>query len=197
MRSIIVRNLQFLLFKCAAGAIRRGRMSVLAQSGGDYELTGPASPPGGMILTGGDYSLESTIGRPESGVTQRGGDYTLTGGMVDAGGSGVTPTEGEHCPPAAHSTALNVVVPSGRCVVLPAEKPRLPLATFLPAWAGKSARCRGRQDEPEEQFAASTDCMVRWVFSPAIATRRNVSGCPDRPVGGDDWRSAFHITTLA
>ncbi|MEZ4555539.1 MAG: hypothetical protein R2854_03645 [Caldilineaceae bacterium] len=70
------------------------------------------------------------------------------------------------------------------------------MATFLPAWAGKSARCRGRQDEPEEQFAASTDCMVRWVFSPAIAT--SVTSLVVQII----WLvamtgSAFHITTLA
>lgn len=96
VRSIIVRNLQFILLAALLVLFVVGEQSVLAQSGGDYELTWTSVDTGGMILTGGDYSLESTIGRPESGVTQRGGDYTLTGGVVDAGGSGVTPTDGEH-----------------------------------------------------------------------------------------------------
>ena len=76
--------------------IMAGAPSVLAQSGGDYELTWSSVHTGGMVLTGGDYTLASTIGRPESGVTQRGGDYTLTGGVVDAGRADLTPTDGEH-----------------------------------------------------------------------------------------------------
>lgn len=75
--------------------IMAGTPFVLAQSGGDYEMTWSSINTGSMILTGGDYSLEGTIGQPEPGATQRGGDYTLTGGVVDAGQMDVTPAAGE------------------------------------------------------------------------------------------------------
>lgn len=64
---------------------------VAAQSGGPYELTWTTTDAGGGTLTGGAYSLVSTIGQPEPGATQSGGSYSLNSGVVDAGGSGATP----------------------------------------------------------------------------------------------------------
>ena len=54
---------------------------VLAQSGGDYDLTwNTVDSGGGTFSTGGDYSLGGTIGQPDAGVLT-GGDYTLGGGF--------------------------------------------------------------------------------------------------------------------
>ncbi|MBN1486907.1 MAG: hypothetical protein JW981_04645, partial [Anaerolineae bacterium] len=35
---------------------------------------------GGGLLTGGNYSLESSIGQPDAGATMTGGSYSLVGG---------------------------------------------------------------------------------------------------------------------
>ena len=54
---------------------------VLAQSGGDYDLTWSTVDSGGdTFSTGGDYSLGGTIGQPDAGLLT-GGDYTLAGGF--------------------------------------------------------------------------------------------------------------------
>ena len=63
-----------------------------AQSGGGYELRWTSIDTGGGAMTGGAYSLTSTIGQPEPGATQNGGNYGLNGGVVDAGKSGQTTT---------------------------------------------------------------------------------------------------------
>ena len=68
---------------------------VLAQSGGAYELTWTSIDAGGGAMTGGAYSLVSSIGQPEAGATQSGGGYSLTGGVVDAGGSGGATPDGQ------------------------------------------------------------------------------------------------------
>lgn len=60
---------------------------VLAQAGGDYELAWTSINAGGGVMTGGAYSLASSIAQPEPGETQSGGDYDLNGGVVDAGSS--------------------------------------------------------------------------------------------------------------
>lgn len=53
---------------------------VLAQSGGDYDLTWNTVDGGGGTSTGGDYSLSGTIGQPDAGSAS-GGDYSLDGGF--------------------------------------------------------------------------------------------------------------------
>lgn len=54
---------------------------VLAQSGGDYDLTWNTVDSGGATFsTGGNYSLGGTIGQPDAGLLT-GGDYTLAGGF--------------------------------------------------------------------------------------------------------------------
>lgn len=68
---------------------------VRAQSGGPYDLIWATTDAGGGTLTGGAYSLVSTIGQPEPGSTQSGGSYSLTGGVVDAGSSGQTVPSGQ------------------------------------------------------------------------------------------------------
>lgn len=82
-----------ILLLIVAGLLLTGAQAG-AQSGYGYDLTwtsvGAASGP----LNGGEYSLVSTVGQPEPGVTQSGGDYTLNGGVVDAGdSSSLTPAE--------------------------------------------------------------------------------------------------------
>ena len=67
----------------------------LAQSGGGYELTWTSIDAGGGAMTGGAYSLVSSIGQPEAGATQSGGGYSLNGGVVDAGSSGATTPVGQ------------------------------------------------------------------------------------------------------
>ena len=47
-------------------------------------------------MTGGAYSLISSIGQPEPGSTQSGGGYSLNGGIVDAGSPGQTAPGGQH-----------------------------------------------------------------------------------------------------
>jgi hypothetical protein len=64
--------------------------STLAQSGGGYELTWTSIDGGGGALSGGAYSLVSSIGQPEPGATQSGGAYSLNGGVIDTGESGET-----------------------------------------------------------------------------------------------------------
>lgn len=74
----------------------------LAQSGGPYELTWTAIGTGGGTLTGGAYSLVSTIGQPEAGPGASGGGYSLTGGVW--GGPSAAP------PPAGMRVYLPLVL---------------------------------------------------------------------------------------
>ena len=67
----------------------------LAQSAGPYALTRTAVYAGGGTITGGAYSLVSSIGQPEPGPTQSGGGYSLNGGVVNAGSSGVPVAPGK------------------------------------------------------------------------------------------------------
>ena len=84
MRLLLIISLLVIIF----GIHMLGK-DVLAQSGGGYELTW-TTIDGGGAMTGGAYSLVSSIGQPEPGATQSGGAYSLNGGVVDAGESGET-----------------------------------------------------------------------------------------------------------
>jgi hypothetical protein len=53
---------------------------VLAQSGGDYDLTWSTIDGGGGTSEGGDYSLSGTAGQYDAG-NLLGGSYTLDGGF--------------------------------------------------------------------------------------------------------------------
>ena len=53
---------------------------VLAQSGGEYDLSWSTIDGGGGTSEGGGYSLSGTIGQPDAGNSQ-GGDFTLDGGF--------------------------------------------------------------------------------------------------------------------
>ena len=58
---------------------------VLAQSGGDYDLSwSTIDGGGGMFSSGGEYSLGGTIGQPDAGLLQ-GGEYSLGGGFWGGG----------------------------------------------------------------------------------------------------------------
>ena len=60
-------------------------LPVLAQSGGDYDLSWSTIDGGGYTFSsGGDYSLGGTIGQPDAGLLT-GGDYTLGGGFWGGG----------------------------------------------------------------------------------------------------------------
>ncbi len=67
--------------------------ATLAQSGGGYDLTWTSIAAGGGTLTGGAYSLVSTIGQPEPGPGADGGGYSLTGGVWGGAGA-VIPSPG-------------------------------------------------------------------------------------------------------
>jgi len=55
--------------------------SVLAQSGGGYDLTWNTVDGGGYTFSaGGNYSLSGTVGQADAGVLS-GGFYTLVGGF--------------------------------------------------------------------------------------------------------------------
>ena len=66
--------------------------TAFAQSGGGYDLTWTSIAAAGGTLTGGAYSLVSTIGQPEPGAAASGGGYSLTGGVL--GGPGNTQPHG-------------------------------------------------------------------------------------------------------
>lgn len=58
---------------------------VLAQSGGDYDLSwSTVDGGGGTFSTGGIYSLGGTAGQPDAGL-MTGGVYTLGGGFWGGG----------------------------------------------------------------------------------------------------------------
>jgi hypothetical protein len=64
-------------------------LSVLAQSGGGYDLTWSTIDGGGGASSGGGYLLGGTIGQPDSGMMS-GGVCTLVGGFWGGGVSGAT-----------------------------------------------------------------------------------------------------------
>ena len=57
--------------------------TVLAQTGGPYDLSWHNIGPGGSA-SGGSYSLNASIGQPDA-ATMSGGSYTLTGGFLPGG----------------------------------------------------------------------------------------------------------------
>ncbi len=59
-------------------------VSVLAMTGGDYEISWSTIDGGGGTSTGGDYALVGTIGQPDAGEMS-GGDYELSGGFWPGG----------------------------------------------------------------------------------------------------------------
>ena len=67
----------------------------LAQSGGPYDLTWTTIGAGGGTLTGGGYSLVSTIGQPEPGPGASGAGYSLTGGVWGGAGAVSPPSGGK------------------------------------------------------------------------------------------------------
>lgn len=67
------------LFVCLTSSLR-----VASQSGGGYDLTwSTIDGGGGMLSTGGNYTLSGTIGQPDAGL-HSGGSYTLRGGFWGA-----------------------------------------------------------------------------------------------------------------
>ncbi|HFD40463.1 MAG TPA: hypothetical protein ENJ31_11530 [Anaerolineae bacterium] len=69
----------------ALAALWLTTLPVLAQSGGDYDLSWSTIDGGGYTFSsGGDYSLGGTIGQPDAGLLT-GGDYTLGGGFWGGG----------------------------------------------------------------------------------------------------------------
>jgi hypothetical protein len=65
-----------------------------AQAGGPYDLTWTTIDAGGGTLTGGAYSLVSTVGQPEPGPGAGGGGYSLTGGVWGGAGAVSSPSVG-------------------------------------------------------------------------------------------------------
>ncbi len=54
--------------------------TVVAQTGGGYDLTWWTVDGGGGVLGGGSYNLLGPAGQPEPGAVLTGGSYTLVGG---------------------------------------------------------------------------------------------------------------------
>ena len=54
--------------------------TVLAQSGGQYELSWSTIDGGGGVSSGGQYVVTGTIGQPDAAYSE-GGDYELLGGF--------------------------------------------------------------------------------------------------------------------
>lgn len=59
--------------------------TVLAQSGGGYDLTWSTIDNGGGENSGSGYTLNGTIGQPDAGAAMMGGGFTLTGGFWSGG----------------------------------------------------------------------------------------------------------------
>lgn len=57
---------------------------VVAQTGGNYDLSWNTIDSGGGSSSGGRYALAGTIGQPDAGVLS-GGSYTLSGGFWNNG----------------------------------------------------------------------------------------------------------------
>jgi hypothetical protein len=57
---------------------------LMAQSGGDYELSWSTINGGGGQSSGGPYTLTCTIGQPDAGAMS-GGSYELLGGFLPGG----------------------------------------------------------------------------------------------------------------
>jgi hypothetical protein len=55
--------------------------SLLAQSGGSYDLSWSTIDGGGGTSTGGVYSVSGTIGQPDAGAAMHGGNFSVTGGF--------------------------------------------------------------------------------------------------------------------
>ncbi len=65
----------------ASVVLVRGNSSVVAQSGGGYDLEWNASASGGATFsTGGGYELGGTAAQPEAGTLNAGG-YSFNGGF--------------------------------------------------------------------------------------------------------------------
>jgi hypothetical protein len=60
--------------------------AVLAQTGGDYDLSWSTVDGGGGSSSGGEYVLDGTIGQPDAGA-MTGAGYSLQGGFWRSGGS--------------------------------------------------------------------------------------------------------------
>lgn len=58
---------------------------VVAQSGGDYDLTwNTVDNSGGIISTGSTFTMTGSIGQPEAGFAS-GGSFTFSGGFITGG----------------------------------------------------------------------------------------------------------------
>lgn len=58
--------------------------SLMAQSGGEYDLSWSTIDGGGGRSTGGTYTVGGTLGQPDAGELS-GGDYVLRGGFWPGG----------------------------------------------------------------------------------------------------------------
>ena len=82
MRSIVPRGLRIgtglgLVLMLVTGP-------VMAQSGGDYDLSWSTVDGGGGVSTGGSFRLTGTAGQPDAGEVS-GGSYRLDGGFWSGG----------------------------------------------------------------------------------------------------------------
>jgi len=79
----------FLIVLLALGLMVGG--GVLAQTGGNYDLSWHSIDGGGGQATGGGYTLNGTVGQADAGQALTGGTYSLTGGFW-LGGANSSPS---------------------------------------------------------------------------------------------------------
>lgn len=82
MKRMVLRKLRIIL---TAIVLLLLSLPVLAQSGGEYDLSWSTVDGGGGSRSGGVYSLSGTAGQMDAGVMS-GGGFTLKGGFWLGGG---------------------------------------------------------------------------------------------------------------
>ena len=87
-----MRRLLVAMILSAAGVAVGG--SILAQTGGGYDLTWSTVDGGGATFSAGDgYRLDGTIGQSDAGGPQTADGYTLQGGLWDVTAQAVSSAE--------------------------------------------------------------------------------------------------------
>ncbi|MFA5240302.1 MAG: hypothetical protein WC476_11445 [Phycisphaerae bacterium] len=70
-----------ILLLLMTGIVAAAPVSILAMSGGDYEINWSTIDGGGGTSAGGQYIVTGTIGQPEAGYSE-GGSYEILGGFT-------------------------------------------------------------------------------------------------------------------
>lgn len=79
------RSISLLAFSLAVALLLAS--TVLAQTGGNFDLSWWTVDGGGEMVSGGSFSLTGTVGQPEPGPTLSSGSLSLTSGFWPGGGA--------------------------------------------------------------------------------------------------------------